>query len=193
MSTRFTRQESSFNECNCYAEIIIKALEGLKEGPFLPLEKAELKYHSVSLKKTIPLDTQTAGENLQRAKKHLEELKTQNADTATLRKAASLVEGAQMGLLKSKFKEKSGENKTIETGILKINDSTIVCSPLELFSSLDIILKEKKNVECFGYVNCLEGYLADTDAWDHLDYEALSSDFLRGEGERYIELVAALV
>ena len=83
--------------------------------------------------------------------------------------------------------------KMVETGILKINDVTIVCSPFELFSSLALILKEKKHVECFGYTNCLEGYLADCDAWDNLDYEALSSEFQRGEGERYIDLVSALV
>ncbi|MCL1928616.1 MAG: neutral/alkaline non-lysosomal ceramidase N-terminal domain-containing protein [Treponema sp.] len=195
MSTRFTRKESSFNECSRYANIILEALEGLKKGVFLPLEKAELNYHSVSLKKARPSDTQSAGINLQNAVKHLEELKSQNVDTAILRKAASLVEGAQIGLLKSNNKEEieKSENKTIETGILRINDTTIVCSPLELFSSLALILKENKQVECFGYVNCLEGYLADIDAWDNFDYEALSGDFMRGEGERYIELVSALV
>ncbi|MCL1812912.1 MAG: neutral/alkaline non-lysosomal ceramidase N-terminal domain-containing protein [Treponema sp.] len=195
MSTRFTRQESSFSECNRYANTILEALEGIKKGLFLPLEKAELNYHSFSLKKAIPSDTQSAGINLQNALKNLEELKSQNAGTAILRKAASLVEGAQIALLKSGNKEEieKSENKTVETGILRINDSVIVCSPFELFSSLALILKEKKPVECFGYINCLEGYLADIDAWDNFDYEALSGDFMRGEGERYIELVSALV
>ena len=195
LSTRFTRKENSFDECNRYANIVIEAINGLQKGEFLPLEKTELHYYSISLKMAVPPVAEDARENLQRAVKKLEGLKGQNADTATLRKAASLVEGAQMSMIKANFEDKSGksDNKTIETGILKINDCTIVCSPLELFSTLALILKQKKNVECFGYANCLDGYLADTDAFDNLDYEALSSDFLRGEGEHYIELVSALV
>ena len=193
MSTRYTRQESSFKECSRFADMILETIEKTKKGDFLPLHKIELKYHSISLKRAILPDTKNALANLQKAITDLKELKDKNAGTAALRKAASFVEGAQMSLLKSKAEEKTEKNKIIETGILQINDSIIVCSPLELFSSLALILKEKKKVGCFGYINCLEGYLADTDAWDNLDYEALSSDFLRGEGERYIELVSALV
>ena len=157
------------------------------------MEKTGLHYHSILLKRAIPPDTQTAQANLQKALHDLEQLKKQNAGMAALRKAASFAEGAQMILLKSNTKENNEENKTIETGILRINNTVIVCSPFELFSSLALLLKEKKDVECFGYANCLEGYLADTDAWDNSDYEALSSDFRRGEGERYIELVGTLV
>ena len=195
MSTRFTRQDSNFEECNRYANIIIEALEGVKKGVFLPLEKADLQYHAVSLKKAMPPDAQKARENLQNAVKNLEELQSQNADTAVLRKAASLIEGAQMSLLKLNVEDtaESAGSIDFETGILKINNTTIVCSPLELFSTLALSIKEKKDVECFGYANCLKGYLADDDAWTQLDYEALSSDFMRGEGERYIELVTALV
>ena len=54
-------------------------------------------------------------------------------------------------------------------------------------------IKKQKQVECFGYINKLEGYLADCDAWDNLDYEALSGDFARGEGERYVKLVSGLI
>jgi hypothetical protein len=193
MSTRFTRKESSFEECNRYANIIVDALSGLKNGVFLSLKKADLRYHTFSLQKAAIPDPQKARENLQNALQGLEELKGQNADAATLRKAASLIEGAQINLLKASYVDEVPGNITVETGILRINDTTIVCSPFELFSSLALILKEKKQVECFGYVNCLEGYLADCDAWNNLDYEALSGNFKYGEGERYIELVSALI
>jgi hypothetical protein len=42
-------------------------------------------------------------------------------------------------------------------------------------------------------VNELHGYLADREAYDGMEYEALSSEFKCGEGERYIELVSTLV
>jgi neutral ceramidase len=193
MSTRFTRKESSFDECDRYSDIIVNALSDLKKGDFFPLEKVELQYHSISLKRAEIPDARKAKENLQTALQNLEDLKNKNADTAALRKAASLVEGAQMSLIRSGSAAINESVRTVETGILRINDTIIICSPFELFSSLALILKGQKPVDCFGYANSLEGYLADCDAWDNLDYEALFSDFKRGEGERYIELVSALV
>ena len=195
MSTRFTRKANNFDECSRYAAIIIDTLGGLKQREFLPLEKVKLQYHSVSLQKAETPDPQNAGAHLQDALQNLKDLISQKADSATLRKAASLVEGAQISLLKSNSAERDEPAccKTVEAGILQINKVTIICSPFELFSTLALILKKKKQVECFGYANCLEGYLADCDAWDNLDYEALSSDFKHGEGERYIEMVSNLI
>ena len=202
MSTRFTRRESGFAECERFATIVIDALESTCKGEFLPLEKIELRYHPFSLLLTKTPDYEEAKANLQKALQNLTDMKNQNADPASLRKAESLVEGAQIGVIKSRSRESTANGspcgsppagKTIEAGILRINTTTVVCSPFELFSSLALTLKEKKNVECFGYVNNLEGYLADCDAWDNLDYEALFGYFARGEGERYIELVSALL
>ena len=195
MSTRFTRKASSFGECDRYSDIIVNALSGLIKGDFFPLEKVELQYHSISLKRAEIPDARKAKENFQTALQNLEDLKSKNVNASTLRKAASLVEGAQMSLIRSGSAaiNESASYRTVETGILRINNTIIICSPFELFSTLALILKGLKQVECFGYTNSLEGYLADCDAWDNLDYEALSSDFMRGEGERYIELVSALV
>ena len=195
VSTRFTRQASSFEECRRYANLAAETIGEMQNGAFLPLEKAELHYHALSLKRAVVPDPDNARDHLQKAKQDLEKLKNQNAGTSAVRKAFSIVEGAHINLIKAESagSYETSSEKTIETGILKINDVTIVCSPFELFSSLALILKKKKQVECFGYVNCVNGYLADIDAWDNLDYEALSGDFLRGEGERYIEMVSALV
>jgi hypothetical protein len=195
ISTRFTRKESGFDECNRYANIIINAISNLKKGVFLPLEKAELSYYFFSLQKADIPDKESAKVYFMEAERNLAELKSKNTDTAAIRKAESLVEGAQISLIKANCADgsESSDHKTVETGILLINTTVIICSPFELFSSLALILKGKKQIECFGYVNCCEGYLADCDAWDNLEYEALFSDFKRGEGERYIELVSSLI
>ena len=195
MSTRFTRRESSFEECSRYANLIIEAINSLKKGEFLPLEKIELHYHNILLYMAEIPELNIAADYLEKAEKNLAEIKNGNADRSAIRKAESIVEGAYINYMKSRYAKsrKKNSSRTIETGILTINATTIVCSPFELFSSLALILKEKKNVGCFGYINCLEDYLSDCDAWDSQEYEALSSDFLRGEGERYIELVSALV
>ena len=195
ISSRFTRQQSSFSECERYAKIIIDTINKSIKGDFLPLEKIDLQYHRITLNLAEFLEPQQARDNLQDAIHDLIDLKKKGADTAMLRKAASNIEGALMSLIKiSSLDSKETEiSRTVTIALLKINASVILCSPFELFSSLALVIKNKKNIECFGYLNKLEGYLADCDAWDNLDYEALSGDFSRGEGERYIDLVSALI
>ena len=195
ISTRFTRKQSSFSECDRYAEIISDAINNSIKSDFIPLENIDLKYHPISLNLAEFLEPQHARDHLQDSIHDLIDLKKKGADSSTLRKAASNIEGALMSLIKiSSLESKENEiHRTVYTAILTINSIKIVCSPFEVFSSLALILKKNKNAECFGYLNELEGYLADCDAWDNLDYEALSGDFSRGEGERYIEMVTALI
>jgi len=195
ISTRFTRKQSSFTECDRYAGIIVNAIKNSIKGDFIPLEKIDLQYHPITLNLAEFLEPQQARDNLQNAIHDLIDLKKKGSDSSILRKAASNIEGALMSLIKiSSLDSKETEiHRTVNIALLKINSVQILCSPFELFSSLALVIKNKKKLECFGYLNELEGYLADTDAWDHLDYEALSGDFSRGEGERYIELVSALI
>ncbi|MDR2663618.1 MAG: neutral/alkaline non-lysosomal ceramidase N-terminal domain-containing protein [Treponema sp.] len=203
MSTRFTRTESSFAECDRYADLIVKAIEGLKKGVFLPLEKVTLRYHRTGLYRAKIEDEKIAEERLENARQALETLRQQEASPEEIRRAESFVEGAQITLLKSRraqdpagggeIQYAGGEEIPVETGILRINSSVIVCVPFELFSTLALMLKREKRADVFGYVNALRGYLADRESYDDMEYEALSSEFKRGEGERYIELVSALL
>jgi hypothetical protein len=198
MSTRFTRTESSFAECERYADIIIEGIRALKKGIYLPLEKVQLTYHELSLQRAETGDIENAEINLAACKQRLEELTLlKDADPGEIRRAESFVEGARLRLLKAKYTDpENGDSKNnipVETGILRINNRIIVCSPFELFSTLALLLKKEKDVEIFGYVNELHGYLADREAYDSMEYEALSSEFSQGEGERYIELLRALV
>jgi hypothetical protein len=192
MSTRFTRNGSTFEECLRYGDLIVKTLEALKKGTFLPLEKVDLRYHRLALQRAETPDPEEAQAHLDHCNKGLEELRNQEAGSGEIRKAASLVEGARIQLLKARY---TGGNATvqIEAGILTINTTIIVCSPFELFSTLVLALKREKHIEMFGYVNELFGYLADREAYDSMDYEALFSEFKRGEGERYIELISTLL
>lgn len=191
MSTRYTRRENSFTECERFAKIVIDALKGAGNGDLLPLEKIELRYHSFPLIMAKNPGAKEAREYLQKAIQNLTVLKNKNASSADIRRAATLVEGAQISLLKSS--SQTPDSKPVETGILHINNVVIVCSPFELFSSLALNLKKQKKIEWFCYANEMAGYLADCDSWDSLDYEALSGDFARGEGERYMELISGLI
>ncbi|MDR2470762.1 MAG: hypothetical protein LBD09_01465 [Treponema sp.] len=124
------------------------------------------------------------------------------AVSARIRRAESLVEGARIAAARARARKKpkgrgraEGDEIPVETGILGINGETLVCPPLELFSTLALGLREgrERPADVFGYANDLLGYLPDRAAHEAGDYEALFSEFAPGEGERYIEQLAALL
>ncbi|MDR0403942.1 MAG: neutral/alkaline non-lysosomal ceramidase N-terminal domain-containing protein [Treponema sp.] len=191
ISTRFTRKESGFAECERFGALVTKAITETagRGGEFEALEEVRLEYRSVELKRAEIPDLESAEQQLASAKKNLEETKKSSADSRIIRKAESLVEGAEISLLKARCSDRRPANETIpvETGLLSLNGQKIFCSPLELFSSLALPLKRRKNVEFFGYANALLGYMADREAYAAMDYEALFSEFAEGQGEYYIE------
>jgi hypothetical protein len=195
MSTRFTRRESGFAECGRFGRMVYDAVAELTGGDYVPLESAGLEYYRVFLKRAAVPEQAEAEAKLTVAERKLEELRaaSDSADPAfqsRVRKAESFVEGARISLLKARYREEApGSGIPVEAGVLTLNGQKILCSPFELFSVLALPLKRRKNVECFGYVNALLGYLADAAAYDAMDYEALFSAFDRGQGERYIEQV----
>ncbi|MDR2049246.1 MAG: neutral/alkaline non-lysosomal ceramidase N-terminal domain-containing protein [Treponema sp.] len=186
MSTRFTRTESSFAECERFGALIRKAItETIGRGEFEALEEARLEYRSVGLMRAEVPAPEAAEQRLAGMRKNLEETKNSTADPRLVRKAESFVEGAEISLLKARYPRR-GDEISVETGLLSLNGQKILCVPLELFSSLAL---RRKNLVFFGYANALLGYLADREAYDAMDYEALFSEFARGEGERYMELL----
>jgi hypothetical protein len=196
MSTRFTRTESSFAECERFGALVKKAVMETagQGGKFETLEEARLEYRSINLKRAEVPGLEAAEQRLAEMRKNLEETK-KSAAPHLVRKAESFVEGAEISLLKARYAnpQRADETVPVETGLLSLNGQKILCVPLELFSSLALPLKRRKNVVFFGYANALLGYLADREAYDAMDYEALFSDFARGEGERYIEQLPGLI
>jgi hypothetical protein len=196
MSTRFTRKESSFAECERFGKIVFDAVTEHTRGAdgFVPLEQVSLSYHTFFLKRADIPGCAGAEKNLAETKKNLEETRSRTADPRLIRKAESFVEGASINLLKARYKDTSaGTEIPVEAGVLVLNGKKILCSPLELFSILALRLKRRRDVELFGYANALLGYLADSAAYDAMDYEALFSEFARGEGEHYIEEVEQII
>ncbi len=193
MSTRFTRLESSFRECDRFAEVVCGKIRQLRgKSDFVPLTELTLSYRIVSLKAARVEAPDTAQKNYDAAVCNLEAVKAKTDDRSAIRKAESFVEGATVSLIKARHL-KQGEQKevAVQAGLLKVNGCKIVCSPLELFSTLALQLKRRTGVEMFGYVNALFGYLPDQDAYDERDYEALMGIFERGAGEEYIDRLTA--
>jgi hypothetical protein len=191
VSTRFTRRESSFAECDRLGTLAAGRIMELTAaaGAAEPLERVELTYHEFCLKEAAVDEADAAETKLAAARRRLDVVKSSAAGAGEIRYAESFVEAAFLNLKKAKAAGgRPAGDIALRTGILFINDKTILCVPLELFSSLR--LKSRIPVELFGYANAVKGYLADMAAYESLDYEALSSPFAAGEGERYIVRLA---
>lgn len=196
MSTRFTRRGSSFEECTRIGGIVAEKVIDMSKSPKQPqpLENATLKYHELYIKEAEIEGREPASIKLDEAVRRLEEVRTQTNDRAAVRKAESFVEGAAVNLMKAKYLQGyAASEQAVEVGILELNEKKIVCSPFELFSTLALKLKGQKHVEMFGYVNASYGYLADREAYQNLDYEAMFSAFAAGQGESYIEQATQLL
>ncbi len=196
MSTRFTRKESSFSECDRLADLIVAKLKMFtaSAAPSRSLPGVSLRYRTICLEEAPVEDYETATEKLRQAEQHLESVKQSTDDPKAIRIAESFVEGAMINQIKSQYCEPSASPEiAVEAGFLSLCGRTVVCSPFELFSSLALQLKHDVAVEMFGYVNALNGYLADSEAYDSMEYEAVSSRFKQGQGERYVALVRALL
>lgn len=193
MSTRFTRRESSFAECERFADIVFNEIQRTRgKSDFIPLKELSLTYHTVMLKEACVDSLDSAEKKYNDAVQHLTEVKAKTDDRATIRKAESFVEGASVNLTKARYLKQGPQREAaVPAGLLTINGRRIICSPFELFSSLALLLKQSTDVEMFGYVNALFGYLADTSAFDAGDYEALMGAFARGAGEEYIAQLTA--
>jgi neutral ceramidase len=78
----------------------------------------------------------------------------------------------------------------IEYSIIDLESIIILAIPMELFSSLFLMLKESINtpILIFGLTNTSIGYCVDANSYDDT-YEGLTSLFIKGEGERFIEHV----
>jgi hypothetical protein len=215
MSTRFTRRESSFAECERMGGIAAKAITTLleTESPFEELEGIDQVFHRVYLAEAGIRDPEDAAKGLADAEKNLETVRARGNARET-RKAESFVEGARYALAKAR---RAGDraNETaeaaraaglagtagggefpVELSILRVRGqektARILCSPMEIFSTLALGFKEKTGAEMFGYTNNYQGYLADREAYKNNDYEALLSRFAPGQGERYIEEAVSL-
>ncbi|MDR2159501.1 MAG: neutral/alkaline non-lysosomal ceramidase N-terminal domain-containing protein [Treponema sp.] len=207
VSTRFIRRESSFAECDRLGALAagriteLTEAAGAAEAGAETLDRVELTYHRFCLSGAAVEGIAAAEAKLAAAQKRLDAVKASSAGAGEIRRIESLAEAALISVMKAKAAAgRPAGDVDFRTGILSINRRKILCVPLELFSVLALKLKsrfpaegERMPVEIFGYVNAVEGYLADAAAHGALDYEALFSPFAAGEGERYIELLCSLL
>lgn len=188
ISTRFTRRESSFAECERLGKLAADAILALlRVQPFT--EPALLRGRHVTV--TLPA---RQVETVEQAQKKLEEttLRWQQAveagaDAGTVRILKSYVEGAGVSL---DFARSLGNTKEfhVPVTVFRFAGISFATIPGEFYSTL---LPTGTAAIC--YANGYYRYIADCSAYDAGHYEALAAIVARGAGEHLQEAIRQLL
>lgn len=188
ISTRYTRSEQTFSECQrlgkLAADRVREVLEGKSYRQPEPLKGVRGQF-AMAVRPVEPMEE--AQKRLEELTEMVKQAQAQGADARTIRTLKSYAEGAGINL---QFAKGLGDTREIWLDICAfcfagVKFATI---PGELFSTL---LPEDACV--IGYANGYNLYIADEMAYEKQYYEALASLFARGEGEKLMEFVNKLL
>lgn len=188
ISTRFTRREQSFEECDRLAKIVAAALNQLTaDAPFRqPYPVRGIQTH-ITLKPR-PVDTpENAAAALELAEKNWRKASEAGEPAGKLRILKSYVEGAGVALEFS-YTMAGIRELQLPVTVFSFGGLKFATVPGEMFSSL-------WNVDAVPicYTNGYYRYIADEKAHDAGYYEAMAAILARGQGEVFMNQVARLL
>lgn len=182
ISTRFNKIGKGFSEVKRFGEKIIahieKALINLVD--FNLSITNEHNYLKLKTKTPEQIDIAKVKYN-----KYLEDISLASNPTEK-RLLQSYAEGALINLEYSKMRS-SVEIYDIDIHSMKLGIFTFIGIPGELFSELSNLVNDDY-IRYTSYTNGYYGYFANSDAYNHNYYEALSSPFAKFESEKIIKL-----
>ena len=188
VSTRFTRRESTFAECERMAAIVAEQVASMiAEKSFVQPQPLKGIHSSVTL-------LARAVETPEEAEKRLKELTEQwkvaeakGADAATVRTLKSYAEGAGLNL---QFARSMGDLRQLHLPVTVFRFAGLSFASVsgELFSAL-----QPPNVSIIGYANGYYRYIGGEAAYEAGFYEALAAIIARGEGEHLVNQMLQLL
>lgn len=178
ISTRFTRRESSFAECQRLGAVGAEAVLSLISQEEYR-EPAPLKgiRSDVTLKARPVERVETAKGKLEETEKGWKQAEAAGEDPTRVRLLKSLAEGAWVSL---EFAQKlQGVTElSLPVTVFRFCGMDFVTVPGELFSTL-----QPEDSSVIGYANGYFRYIAGEDAYEAGYYEAMASIAARGQGE----------
>lgn len=187
ISTRFTRQSSTFQQIVHFGQKLALAIEDALRRPYY---KGEL-YQLTIQEQTISLKAKEA-DSVDAARRKYEQTKIdtkealQYASPGERRVLESRLEGAKTNISLA-YSLQGIERISLTCSFIRWNDLTMVTVPSEIFSTLTRSLKSHHHIIFLAYCNGFNFYLADRNAFEENYYEALSSPFAKGQAEYLIE------
>lgn len=186
MSTRFTRQESTFKEVERYGKLVSDQIKKIMTQEVEEYKDFEMNYlqKSFTLKVKKVDSIEEAKEKVKLAQEKLNEAIQKNLDPKEIRLVKSYLEGAQNNLL-SAYAFSTLSDIDVNVSALKLPGITLIFTPLELFSKLSNPYKQY-GFEYVGYTNGYLGYMPDMNGYDQGYYEAFSTPYGYGEAEKFM-------
>ena len=188
ISTRYNRKGKGFNEVERFGSIIS---DQIKYSEQKATKQSEIEINQlfvpIVLNTRTPLSINDALKNVENRKKDLNKIEAENGSALEIREKRAYLEGANADLMYAQ-NYCGVKSYTLDCRIINIGKTKICCVPVELYSQLSNRIKNE-NVLFSSYANGYYLYLADIKAHEEHNYEASSSPFTKGEGEKLIELL----
>ena len=187
ISTRFTRREATFSECERLGRLAADHIRAtLATAEFRAPEHIRGIQTRVSLRARQVGTPEAAAARLEEFTVRWKQAQAAGADAGTLRILRSYVEGAGLDL---EFAQTMGDVRQFElpVTVFCFGGQTFATIPGELFSSLQL-----PELAVIGYANGYYRYISGVEAYDAGYYESMGSILARGEGERLMARVGEL-
>ena len=178
ISTRFTRRESSFEECERMGALAAEYIRAaLAEKPFMKPQPLTGCCEMVTLPARLVEPEEIARRQLEETTRRWQQAVEDGADAGTVRILKSYVEGAGVNLEFSRSMDGVREF-TVPVTVFKFAGLSFATIPGEFYSTL---LPPDTAAICYagGYYR----YIADENAYEQGHYEALAAIVARGGGE----------
>lgn len=188
ISTRYTRRGQTFDECSRLGAVAAEGICAALQQAHFRKPEALIGFNASFPMAVRPVESvEDAARRLDELNAKVKQAEAEGADASTIRTLKSYAEGAGINL---QFAKSIGNLREIILNItvFRAFGLKFVTIPGELFSTL-----QTDDACVLGYTNGYNLYIADSDAYDALYYEALASLFAKGEGERLMDHVKLLL
>ena len=188
ISTRFTRRESSFAECERMARIAAEKITDMLDNAAYTQPESLRGIHSTVTLKTREVEREEEARNrLEETTERWQEAISRGDDAGTVRILKSYVEGAGVSLEFARNLVGIHELHLPVT-VFRFAGLNFASIPGELFSTL-----KPPDISIISYTNGYYRYICDEKAYESGYYEALAAIVARAEGERLVKALESLV
>jgi hypothetical protein len=187
ISTRFTRRESTFAECDRMGQIAAEHILALiRDVPYIQPEPLRGIQSRVSLEPRPIQPVETAQSELRERTARWEAAKAAGADAQSLRLLKTYAEGAWVNL---EFAKTMAGIRQLElpVTVFRFAGVEFATVPGELFSAL-----QPAGLSVITYANGYFRYICPEEAYAANHYEAMAAIVARGGGERLIHEIQQL-
>jgi len=194
VSTRFTRSEQSFSECDRIGTLLADAVEDLTaKTEFIDIDSFNYHQHLITIPAKHYQNDSYYQAKIKEYRQQLED-KQGKVSASELRIFETALQGIEVEYRYSKTQDSIVTE--IPCGIMQLEDATMIFLPFEMFTKLaDHIYANSKSAITYlvGYCFDGQGYMPDKDSFDNGGYEVLSCRYAKGAGEILADKIIELI